>query len=106
MLIRHAEENCAGYGIASCPGRIAPDEPFEGVDHESTGAGSTMLREATDRGAAVLITTHISPLVGRLSARVLTTGDDHLQFVRASERYDRCAGQMYVAQPLNPTAGS
>jgi ABC-2 type transport system ATP-binding protein len=54
------------------PDVLLLDEPFEGVDQESTEAGVAMLREAKDCGAAVLITTHISPLIDKLGARVLT----------------------------------
>ena len=54
------------------------DEPFEGVDQVSTRAGAGIIREATDRGATVLITTHILPLVEQLSARVLTMREGKL----------------------------
>jgi ABC-2 type transport system ATP-binding protein len=72
------KKTALAVALLPCPNVLLLDEPFEGVDQESTEAGVRLIREATDRGASVLITTHILHLVEKLNARVLRMRDGKL----------------------------
>jgi ABC-2 type transport system ATP-binding protein len=72
------KKTALAMALLHAPDALLLDEPFEGVDQESAEAGLAMLSEATDRGAAVLITTHILPLVEKLGARVLRMREGRL----------------------------
>jgi ABC-2 type transport system ATP-binding protein len=50
------------------------DEPFEGIDPSSSRAIERVLRDFAAKGGAVVMTSHILPLVERLATRTLVLG--------------------------------
>jgi ABC-2 type transport system ATP-binding protein len=53
------------------PAVLVLDEPFEGVDPASSRKVAAMLKGAAARGATVVLTSHILPLVERLATRTV-----------------------------------
>ena len=57
------------------PDVLLLDEPFEGIDPASSEAIQTLLRAMADEGAAVVMTSHILPLVQTVADRVILLAD-------------------------------
>jgi len=53
------------------PGVLLLDEPFEGIDPSSSRTILRVLRAAARQGTAILLTSHILPLMETLASRVL-----------------------------------
>ena len=64
-------------GLLMEPGVVLADEPTAGLDSANTGVVLRLLREAADRGAAVLIVTH-EPEADRFADRSLSMEEGRL----------------------------
>ncbi len=63
---------CAALGA---PSLVLLDESFTGLDPHGVAAAKSLVRDLTARGSAVLFTTHVLPLAGELSDKILFLSD-------------------------------
>jgi ABC-2 type transport system ATP-binding protein len=63
------------------------DEPFDGVDPEGVDAINSLIYEARDSGLAVLVSTHLQPLLVKVSDRIIIMRKGHVMAEEPAEYF-------------------
>jgi ABC-2 type transport system ATP-binding protein len=71
------------------------DEPFEGIDPSSSRAIETLLVRAARQGVAIVLTSHILPLVERLASRMVMLGGGGVVWDSDDQKANRGLEEVY-----------